>query len=221
MNFENVKSWFGRWVEKRIGSCRVRVAAGFILGPIALAVALCLVYWLTRLLTHDEANNLGSSRTAFWVAMAVLPLVFIGNRLTPRRNLMEERMEEGSSGYFSRRQTLRHFFMWILFTGPRCFDWALDSIREMKDWRSVDTHSCAAVLWLLLSRPRKVPYEDIQRELDWVNLDLTLPELARIPGILFLKAPPPGLSLNQDFRDEAREGLGQLAMMSPSEGQAD
>jgi hypothetical protein len=215
MNFETVKLWFGGWVEKRIGSCRVRAAVGFILGPIALVVALCLVYWMTRLLTHDQANNLGSSRTAFWVTLVLLPLLFVGNRLVPRRNLMEERMSEGP-GYFSRSQTVRYFFMWILFTGPRCFDWALDSIREMKTWRSVDTHSCAAVLWLLLSRPRKVSYEDIQRDLDWVNLDVTLPELARIPGILFLKAPPPGLSLAQEFRDDAREGLVQLAAVCQS-----
>ena len=220
MNFENVKSWFDQWVEKRIGSCRVRAAAGFILTPIALAVALCLVYWMTRLLTQDRAHNLGSSRTAWWVILVLFPLLFVGNRLVPRRNLMEERMSEGTPGMFGRQRTLLYFFMWILFTGPRCLDWALDAIREIKAWRSVDTHSCAAVLWLLLSRPRKVPYEDIQRELDWLNLDVTIPELARIPGILFLKGPPPGLSLTQELRDEARDGLAQLAAVPQSEAQA-
>ncbi len=225
MNFEIVKSWFGEWVEKRIRSCRTKGILGLILSPIALVVALLLVYGLTRLFTHDARNNPGSSRTGLWVALAALPLLFIFNRLVPRRNLMDERMSDGPPDslvgrYLDRRLMVLYFFMWILFTGPRLIDWALDSFKEIKAWRSVDTHSCAAVLWMLLSRPRKVPYEDIQRELNWVNLDVTLPDLARIPGILFLTAPPPGLSLTQDFRDEAREGLTQQAAVSQSETQA-
>lgn len=212
MNFETIKSWLEGWTEKQIKTCRIKGILGFTLGPIALGVALLLVYALVRLFTHDREGNLGDSTTALWITLAALPCMFIGNRLAPRRNLMEERMEEGpdysiAGHYTARREALLYFFMWFFFTGPRLFDWALSSFRQIDTWKKMDIHSCAAVMWLLLSRPRKVPFEDIQRELDWLNMDAVLPELKQIPGILFLKAPPPGLSLTQDLRDLVRNDL--------------
>ncbi len=211
MDFETIKSWFAQWSEKQIKACRLKGIAGLILGPIALIVALGLVYCLARLFTHDRSYNPGNPTTCLWITLAVLPLMFIGNRVVPRRNLMEERMSEGPGDflgrYAARRVALLYFFMWILFAGPRLFDWALHSFREIKTWKEMDTHSCAAVLWLLLTRPRKVPYEDIRQQLDWLDLDTTIEQLKQIPGILFLQTPPPGLSLTQEFRDEVRKDL--------------
>lgn len=207
MDFESVKSWFVQWTEKQAKNCRRKAIAGVILGPIALAVALGLVYCLARLLTHDRSYNPGSSTACFWISLAVLPLMFIGNRLVPRYNLMEEQMSGELDRYAARRLALPFLFMWILFTGPRLFDWAFNSFREIKSWKEMDTHSCAALLWLLLSRPRKVPYEEIRGQLDWLNLDATLEQLKQIRGILFLQTPPPGLSLTQEFRDEVRKDL--------------
>lgn len=207
MDFETIKSWLAQWTEKQAKNCRLKGIAGAILGPIALTVALLLVYCLARLLTHDASNHPGSSTTGIWITLAVLPLMFIGNRVVPRRNLMEERMS-GELGYFAgRRVALLYFFVWILFAGPRLFDWAIHSFREIKSWKEMDTHSCGAVLWLLLTRPRKVPYEDIRKQLDWLDLDATLEQLKLIPGILFLKIPPPGLTLTQEFRDDVRKDL--------------
>lgn len=212
MDFETIKLWFAQWSEKQIKSCRVKGIAGLIMGPIALGVALGLAYCLARLFTHDRSYNPGNPTTCLWITLAVLPLMFMGNRLVPRRNLMEERMSEGPAdsiaGYVvERRVALLYFFMWILFAGPRLFDWAFSSFREIKSWKEMDTHSCAAVLWLLLTRPRKVPYEDIRQQLDWLDLDATLEQLKQIPGILFLQTPPPGLGLTQEFRDEVRKDL--------------
>jgi hypothetical protein len=207
MDFETIKSWLAHWTEKRAKNCRLKGIAGVILGPIALVVALLLVYCLARVLTHDTSYNPGSSTKCVWIALAVLPLMFIGNKVVPRRNLMEERLSGELGHYAARRMALPFLFMWILFTGPRLFDWAFSSFREIKSWKAMDTHSCAAVLWLLLSRPRKVPYEDIRQQLDWLDLDATLEQLKQIPGILFLQTPPPGLSLTQEFRDEVRKDL--------------
>lgn len=207
MDFETVKSWLAQWTEKQAKNCRLKGIAGVILGPIALLVALLLVYCLARLFTHDASNNPGSSSKGIWIALAVLPLMFIGNRLVPRRNLMEERMSGELDHYAARRLALPYLFMWILFTGPRLFDWAFSSFRKIKSWKEMDTHSCGAVLWLLLTRPRKVPYEDIKQQLDWLDLDATLEQLKQIPGILLLNTPPPGLSLTQEFRDEVRKDL--------------
>lgn len=216
MDFETVKSWLAQWTEKQAKNCRLKGIAGAILGPIALAVALLLVYCLARLLTHDASNHLGSSTTGIWTTLAVLPLMFIGSRVVPRRNLMEERMS-GELGYSAgRRVALLNFFMWILFAGPRLFDWAFNSFRDIKTWKEMDTHSCAAVLWLLLTRPRKVPYEDIRQQLDWLDLDATLEQLKLIPGILFLKTPPPGISLTEEFRDLVRTDLANKQTESSS-----
>jgi hypothetical protein len=212
MDFETIKSWLTKWTEKQAKNCRLKGIAGVILGPIALAVALVLVYSMARVLTHDRSYNSRSSTKCLWITLAVLPLMFIGNRLVPRRDLMDERMSEGPEDsflghYAARRVALLYFFMWILFTGPRLFDWAFRSFRQIKSWKAMDTHSCAAVLWLLLSRQRKVPYEDIRQQLDWLDLDTTLEQLKLIPGILFLQTPPPGLSLTQEFRDDVRKDL--------------
>jgi len=119
---------------------------------------------------------------------------------------MEERMDgdavDRAMSQFAtgRAEVVLHLAMWILFTGPRLVDWAVASSREGRRWEQQDNHSCAAVLWLLASRLKKVPYDEIQREIPWLNLDDVMPELARIPGVLKLKAPPPGLGLTDDLR---------------------
>jgi hypothetical protein len=90
--------------------------------------------------------------------------------------------------------------LWIIFTGPRLVDWGMTSAREWREWRAYDTHSCGAVLWLLAARLKKVPYEEIQREIPWLNVDETGPALMKIPGVLKLKTPPAGLGLTDDLR---------------------
>src|SRR5689334_1215505 len=126
MDFETVKSWLVQWTEKQAKNCRLKGIAGVVLGPIALAVASVLVYAMARVFTHDRSYNPGNSTKCIWITLAVLPLMFIGNRIVPRRDLMDERMSEGPEDsflgrYAARRMTLVYFFMWILFTGPRLF----------------------------------------------------------------------------------------------------
>ena len=206
MEFEGVKTWLARQAEKQAKTCRLKAVAGFVLAPVALAVATTIVFWLIRLFTHDGYYNLGDSKTSLWISLAVIPLMFLGNRVMPRRDLMEERMSGDATDVAlarfgaGRGVVLGLLFMWILFTGPRLTDWALASLRERRRWLQMDTHSCAAVLWLLASRLKKVPYDEIGREIPWLNLDGVMPELARIPGVLRLKAPPPGLALTDDLR---------------------
>ena len=132
--------------------------------------------------------------------------MFIGNRFAPRRSLMEERMEDGHASLAlsrfgpGRAQVFAHLVLWVLFTGPRLLDWAVASLHEERQWKTYDTHSCAAVLWLLASRLHKVPYEEIQREIPWLDLAAVMPQLQRIPGVLKLQATPAGLALTDDLR---------------------
>ena len=97
-------------------------------------------------------------------------------------------------------------FMWTMFTGPRLFIWAASQFRESQRLLAQDTHSCAAVLWLLLCRNKKVPYEDLQTELPWLEMDSAIPQVMTIPGVVRLQTAPAGLSMTQELRDAIRAG---------------
>jgi hypothetical protein len=139
------------------------------------------------------------------IALCAAPLMFLGNRLIPRRNLMEERMADPTSA--SRVEARLQFLLWILFAGPRLFGWAIRSFREAERIRRVDAHSCGAVLWMMLNSVRKVTFEEIQRDLDWLNLDDTLADLREIDGVLVLHGPPPAFSMTPELREEIKTGV--------------
>ncbi len=213
MDFEGVKTWLGAQARKRAEVCNLKAILGFALAPVALWFAALCIYWVVWcFLSRRGPPQPGDKAICFWVSVAAIPLMFIGNRLAPRRSLMEERMEGDAvdtalARYGAgRSEVLLHFILWIFFTGPRLVDWALASVREGRQWRACDTHSCGAVLWLLASRLKKVPYEEIQREIPWLNLDDVGPELMRIPGVLKLKTPPAGLGLTDDLRQAIGTG---------------
>lgn len=212
MDFEAVKLWFERWASRQARLCQMKGWLGLMLMPVALAAASTLVYWLLRLFSHAAARGPDDANKCLWIALALIPFMFIGNLLMPRRNLMEERMSGGVNTFYAhgaanRGIVLGHVFMWILFTGPRLLNWGVASLREATLWKQTDTHSCSAVLWMLVTRGRKVSFEDIQHELEWLNLEAVLPELKRVPGVLFLQTPPPGLTLVPEFRDSIKAGL--------------
>ena len=116
---------------------------------------------------------------------------------------MDKQLSEGPDRSI-RRQVVPLFFLWILFTGPRLLDWAFRSFGEARRWKQMDIHSCAAVLWVLMSRSGKVSFDEIRQKLDWLDLEAVLPEMRRLEGVVFLKTAPAGLSLTQDFRDQIR-----------------
>ncbi len=154
MDFEAVKAWLARRTEKQSGNCRRLGILGLVLTPVALVVATICVYWLLRLLTHDASNKLGDPTLCLRISLAIIPCLFIGNRLVPRRDIMEEQLIEGPDRSL-RRQVVPLFFLWILFTGPRLLDWALRSFGEARRWKQMDVHSCAAVLWVLTFAARQ------------------------------------------------------------------
>lgn len=209
MDFEIVKELFMQHMNKRTKICRLKGILGFIFFPIVLAVAVACVYGLLRLFTYKRYGP-DNGGTCLWIALGSLPIMFIGNWLTPRgESLMERRMREGApmpGGAVNRGTVFFHLFLWVMFTGPRLCNWAIASMREAHQWQEQDAHGCAAVLWLLVSRPKKVPYEDFQTELPWLDLPSVLPQITRVSGVLQLQSPPAGLSLNDDLRKAIRTG---------------
>jgi hypothetical protein len=210
MDFEGVKALLTAANIRRARNCRICGVLGIVLGPVALVVAAILVYCILRVFTYDKLGASGHV-TCLWISAAVIPLMFLGNLVVPRRDLMEERMCNGAPDSFIGHETnkgvvIGHLFLWIMFTGPRLFSWASSQFRESKRLLALDTHSCAAVLWLLLCRNKKVPYEDIQTELPWLEMDSAIPQLLTIPGVVRLQTAPAGLSMTQDLRDAIRAG---------------
>ena len=215
MEFEGVKTWLTRQAQKQAKNLpRERSALGFVLSRrsrwrVAAKCVYVAVWWMY---TSHRYPRPGDDALCFWVSIGAIPLMFLGNRVVPRRNLMEERMEEGDVGLaiarleYGRAEVLLSLVLWVLFTGPRLVDWAMASVRESRRWQQLDTHSCAAVLWLLASRLKKVPYDEIQREIPWLDLNAAMPGVTQVPGVLKLKAPPPGLGLTDDLRKAIATG---------------
>ena len=122
---------------------------------------------------------------------------------------MEEYLEEGPDDSWLDEEPERHevvplVFLWVLFTGPRLFDWAFRSFAGARRWKQMDIDSCAAVLWILMAQSGKVSFDEIRRKLDRLDLEAVLPEIRRVDGVVFLKTTPAGLSLTQDLRDQIR-----------------
>jgi len=209
MDFEAVRAWFTKWTARRIRNCRLAGSLGLVLAPLALIFVTAGIYWALRFFKQDRLGNLGDSATCLWISLAVIPCLFIGNRLAPRRDLMEEYLEEGPDDSWFDTTSERHkvvplVLLWILFTGPRLFDWAFRSFADGRRWAQMDLPGCAAVLWILASHSGKVSFDEIRRQLDWLDLETVLPGLKRMDGIVFLKTAPAGLSLTQDLRDQIR-----------------
>jgi hypothetical protein len=209
MDFETVKELFVRHMNKKTKICRLKGILGFVLCPVVLAVAVACVYGLLWIFTYKRYGP-DNEATCLWIALGSLPIMFIGNLLTPREeSLMEKRMREGAPmahGIANKGTVLFHVFLWVMFTGPRLCNWATASMREGRQWQEMDAHGCAAVLSLLVRHPKKVPYEDIKTEIPWLDLPVVLSQITRVPGVLQLQSPPAGLSLTDDLRKAIRAG---------------
>jgi hypothetical protein len=210
MNFEAVKAWYTESVRRRIRNCGLAGVFGIILMPFALTLAVTLIFAVLHGFGHRREESMSVS-TAVWISLAVIPLMFIGNRFTPRQSLLDKWAGDGppdslGERYKRRAEVYVAVILWILFAGPRLIDWSIDSFRERTRLKNLDVHSCSAVLWLLLSRYKKVPYEDIQTAIPWLDMEATIPHVMAIPGVVTLNTHPQGLSLTQDMRDMMRAG---------------
>jgi hypothetical protein len=211
MDFETVKAWLAQQSEKLAARCRLKGVLGLVLCPMALAWSASLVYAFLWAISRRLSQQSGSSNYCLATSLLVLPLLFIGNRLMSPADVLEDRLSDPEGRTLARFGPGRGvaellILCWVLFTGPKLWDWAIKSFREARLWREQDTHSCAAVIWLLATRFKRVPFEDVGREIPWLDLPATLPQLARIPGVLNLKGPPPGLALTDDMRKAIRTG---------------
>jgi hypothetical protein len=150
--------------------------------------------------------------TCVWIGLASIPVLFLINFFIPRGDKKEvyyhDEPDTSVIGMYQTRQRVKiQVILWILFTGPRLVNWSIFSFKRIVQLKRQDTHGCAAVIWLLLAKGRRLAYPDIQTELDWVDVEATMRQLAWVPGLLFIKREHPAVSLTDDFRAEIRKDL--------------
>jgi DNA-directed RNA polymerase subunit RPC12/RpoP len=88
----------------------------------------------------------------------------------------------------------------ILFAAPMVMRSAYGFYHSMAAWVKMDTASCAAVLVKLLESPHRIALEVLQRELPELDIEGVARQLRMIPGVVFLKSAPAGLSLTGELR---------------------
>lgn len=208
MDFDYIKAWLERYNASVITKSRLCGILGLILFPIGLVAGFFLVFIIAGVFARDSYGR-PSLAAAFWIAVACVPLMFVGNYLMrDRRKRNHWDTDAGPDGVLEimlwRYKIVWAVICWVIFTGPRLLSWSVGSFRKARATGQQDTHSCAALLWLLSSRPSRVPLEEIPTVLEWLSLEATMPELQKIPGVLYFPGPPAGLTLSTDLRTAIR-----------------
>jgi hypothetical protein len=215
MEFETVKLWLANHTNRQIRNRWLLAWLGFILLPVATAVGGLLIYTFLHLVTHQSNNRDDDFKDArcLWITLGIILAMFIINLLIPKKKEPEKYYSEDPEvddslvgSYVHRRKVQAKFFLWIILTGSRLLSWSIFSLKEISRLKRQDIHSCAALLWLLMAKRGKVSYDDIPRELDWLDAETTLAQIQDLPGVVFLKNPPPGVSLTDDLRTAIRTG---------------
>lgn len=216
MDFEAVKLWLANHTSRQIRNRWLLVSLGFVLLPAATVVGGILIYAVLFLISHQSDRDPDITvldSKILWTTLGIILAMFIINAFIPKKKEPEKFYYEGPEpddsligGYIQRREIVAKFFLWIILTGPRLLSWSTFSLREISRLKKQDVHSCAALLWLMLTKRAKVPYDSISKELDWLDLEATLGQLQHLHGIVFLKNPPPGISMTDDLRSAIRNG---------------
>jgi hypothetical protein len=210
MSFDKVKAWLEQATNRRIRNYRLKGILGLALGPVAVIVAMgfvsiMLMAFSNRAHRYDREAGL-SWMQCIGISLAMVPVLFLTNRFVPRWDVVERRMSDPGTPAGRRAEGMAQIVLWILFTGPRLFEWAIRSFQKAGALGQQDTHSCAAVLWVLVTHQRKVPFTDFQSAVPWLDLEATLPEVRAIPGVLEFQVPPPGLGLTPELRQAICSG---------------
>ncbi len=215
MNFEMVKAWLEKQTAREIRNRGMLALLGIVLTPIGLAAGFCVVLFFAWIATRESRSS-GLSPAALWIAVGSVPVMFVLNALIrPKEEGPEKLYHDDNDGpdgsvmgtMIHRRKVQGQFALWLLMTGPRLVDWWMGSLKLIGQLKRQDTHSCAAVLFVLLLKNKRTSYPDIQRELEWLDLEATLPQLGWIEGLMFINVEPPALSMTDDLRMAIRTGV--------------
>jgi hypothetical protein len=220
MAVDPVTAWLSRTIETERRNTLGVVIAGAFGGLIALVVTFAFTYGAIWFISFSLLSV--SSVMCFWITAALMVALFIGNITTSREYLESYSFTTGTAsdkvvsfdvpqvGMVSNinpiapdsAHSFLKMFTSILFTAPRLVMGAIHGVARWKRLGSLDLEGCGAILGHLLQNEHRVALTDIGEAFHHRSLERLLPQLAEVSGVLFLKSPPPGLSLSTDLRRE-------------------
>ena len=215
-----VQRWFAETMatERRnaIGVAVAGAAGGLFAYLLTFAFTHGVIFFISLTLLH------WSLAVCFWITVALLVALFIGNLTTAREYLESYSFTTGTAsdkvvtfyvpqvGVVSNINPLApdsahsylKMFVSILYTGPRLLMGAVHNLRRAKRLAALDTEGCGEILSFLLELEKRVPLTEIAAAFPGRSLEALFPQLAEVSGVLFLKSAPPGLGLSTDLRRE-------------------
>ena len=216
---DRIQAWLASTLQTARTTALGVAAMGAVGGAFAMLLTFVLVYvvffFISLTLLHWSLGAI------FWLSIAALVVLFIGNLTTSREYLESTSFTTGTASdtivSFPLQGTptsninpiapdsahsYLKMFMGVLYTGPRIVMGCVHNVRRANRLKTLDLEGMAAILTFLLGREKRVSFTELASALPGCNLATLLPQLAMIDGVLFLKSEPPGLSLSTDLRRE-------------------
>jgi hypothetical protein len=204
MNFEGVKSWLGRQRTRQVRIRWMTALLGMALVPAALVANAMVMLFVCVILTQGQGEGFCLLATSVMLALSFVVNHFVSRNREPERYYHDE-PDLSLTGRAIARQRFRiKVLLWVIFAGPRLVAWSIFSFREIGRLRRLDCHAGAAVLFVLFYKGKRLSYPQLQQELDWLDVEGTVPLLNWIPGVLYFQSEPPAVSLTEDLREAIR-----------------
>ena len=99
----------------------------------------------------------------------------------------------------------------VLLTGPRLVMAAWDNAGKSGRLARMDVEACSRVLAILLQKAGRVSFAELTITAPLANPESTFRQLRDLPGVVFLREEPIGLSLTQELREELVRLSGQAS----------
>lgn len=218
MTSDDTKEWLRARKTRLLVQWTAGALFGLLLSLALLACAWGFAYAACVLIYHSWPVAF-VDRTAFIVATASIPCLFLGNvlirqeELSPGKNCLTTGTvtDDIISDGLGRSNinplapntviTIMKVLLDVLFCGPRLvfgsFRLAARALRLSK----LDVPRCAAVITLLYNSAHRLAHEDIMQVTAISRYASLLQDLMLLDAVLILESEPKGLALRSEFRE--------------------
>lgn len=215
VEFASVRHWLERKVRARVAANLTIALTHVVLGLMLLVGTAWFAAWVLLAgfgrVVEIARHNFGvplryqeSERGLLVLAAVMLVLLVAGNARSGAVNLGQfgQFNWRSRAGTFAALAALGAMFSRVLYLGPSLLVQAVGFFQKWSRWKNLDREIIAEVLHLLAGESHRVAYEEIARRIRGFSHSRTVPQLHLIDGILFLTAPPGGLALTSELREE-------------------
>lgn len=204
-----MKTAVEKWLLRQIaGELLGNLVIGCVMSVLAVPLILIHVFLLWMVVRFLRGGNpfsevFGTGRLEADSSILIAVVIFIG---WLAGYLWWERSKVEGSKWAEKKEDdpsvldITVVIVQILFAAPMVMRAAFGFFGNMVVWARLDAVNCSAVLIKLLGSQHRVAMEVLQRELPQLDWEATLKQLHLIPGVVFLKSSPAGLSLTAELR---------------------